>query len=531
VTSSGSRRGRWAAIGLTSAAVLAAGGFVGWQALERPAVAEVSPAPGGAVASTAPALQVRLQNADRLRDLRVLVDGEDVTDAARGAADRLVIPTSGLSQGAHTAEVSFGTDNLFGRTVRTAWDFEVDTAPPRLKVASPTGDGLSRRRTVRFAGTAEPGATVAVAWRGGSRTGTARADGAFAVAARLPEGLVATTVSARDRAGNTTASQREVVVDTVAPRLVVSQPASGTVLTETDTPRVYGTVRRDDPRLLVFGATVNGRVATRIPGAAGVAGTAGEGVQEVSATTVPLQLDGRRFAFAVGQLPQGLNTVRVWVRDRAGNVSGRTVRLMVDSSEEFGATDMRQGARGEDARTLNRRLKDAGLLRGAVTATYGPRTRAAVIRYQGRHKLRKTGVVDARTREAMVGRIVVDLSDFTLRLIRDGRVVMRYRVATGTPSHPTPVGEFRVVNKQVDPTWIPPDSPWAEGLGPIPPGPGNPLGTRWIGTSAPAVGIHGTYADSSIGTRASHGCIRMHIPEVEKLYDQVSVGMPVILKP
>jgi len=62
-------------------------------------------------------------------------------------------------------------------------------------------------------------------------------------------------------------------------------------------------------------------------------------------------------------------------------------------------------------------------------------------------------------------------------------------------------------------------------------GPGNPLGTRWIGTSAPAIGIHGTYASSSIGTAASHGCMRMHIPDVEELYDQVTLGMRVIIRP
>ena len=80
-----------------------------------------------------------------------------------------------------------------------------------------------------------------------------------------------------------------------------------------------------------------------------------------------------------------------------------------------------------------------------------------------------------------------------------------------------------------DPTWIPPDSPWAKGLEPIPAGPGNPLGTRWIGTSAPGVGIHGTPSDWSIGTHASHGCIRMHIWQVEQLYEYVKVGMPVII--
>jgi lipoprotein-anchoring transpeptidase ErfK/SrfK len=108
--------------------------------------------------------------------------------------------------------------------------------------------------------------------------------------------------------------------------------------------------------------------------------------------------------------------------------------------------------------------------------------------------------------------------------------VKTYEIAIGQPAYPTPTGTYEVVTKQKNPTWIPPSSPWAKGLGPIPPGPGNPLGTRWIGTSAPAVGMHGTYADYSVGTPASHGCLRMHIPDVEELYDQVSVGMPVIIR-
>ena len=72
-----------------------------------------------------------------------------------------------------------------------------------------------------------------------------------------------------------------------------------------------------------------------------------------------------------------------------------------------------------------------------------------------------------------------------------------------------------------------PSSPWAAGLGPIPPGPGNPLGTRWIGTSAPGIGIHGTHAPSTVGTAASHGCIRMYMSDVEWLFERVRVGTPV----
>ena len=83
---------------------------------------------------------------------------------------------------------------------------------------------------------------------------------------------------------------------------------------------------------------------------------------------------------------------------------------------------------------------------------------------------------------------------------------------------------------QRDPWWIPPpDSDWARGKKPIPPGPGNPLGTRWMGTTAPLVGIHGTPDAASIGYSASHGCIRMRVPDAEALFNEVDIGTPVLI--
>ena len=102
-------------------------------------------------------------------------------------------------------------------------------------------------------------------------------------------------------------------------------------------------------------------------------------------------------------------------------------------------------------------------------------------------------------------------------------------VATGRPEFPTPLGWFSVVTKQRDPWWYPPDSEWAKDEKPIPPGPGNPLGTRWMGLSAYAVGIHGTPDAASIGYSASHGCIRMRVWEAEWLFDHVEVGTPVFI--
>jgi lipoprotein-anchoring transpeptidase ErfK/SrfK len=122
--------------------------------------------------------------------------------------------------------------------------------------------------------------------------------------------------------------------------------------------------------------------------------------------------------------------------------------------------------------------------------------------------------------------IIIERSRYRLTLWRAGKR-RTFGIAVGQPSFPTPSGTFQIVTKQRNPTWFPPDSPWAAGLGPVPPGVDNPLGTRWMGTSAPAIGIHGTPISSSIGTAASHGCIRMHIGDAEYLYDQIEVGSPV----
>jgi lipoprotein-anchoring transpeptidase ErfK/SrfK len=112
----------------------------------------------------------------------------------------------------------------------------------------------------------------------------------------------------------------------------------------------------------------------------------------------------------------------------------------------------------------------------------------------------------------------------------DGLERMRvFTVATGTYSYPTPLGNFEIVQMQRHPWWYPPPSPWAQGLKPVPPGPGNPLGTRWMGLSVPAVGIHGTPDSASLGYSASHGCIRMAIPSAEWLFKNVKVGTPVFI--
>jgi lipoprotein-anchoring transpeptidase ErfK/SrfK len=126
--------------------------------------------------------------------------------------------------------------------------------------------------------------------------------------------------------------------------------------------------------------------------------------------------------------------------------------------------------------------------------------------------------------------IVVTRATNTLRLY-DGRALVRtFPVATGQAIYPTPAGLWHIVTKQRNPWWYPPTyDEWAKGLKPVPPGPDNPLGTRWMGLDAAGVGIHGTDAPTSIGYSASHGCIRMQVPEAEWLFEHVRVGTPVVV--
>jgi lipoprotein-anchoring transpeptidase ErfK/SrfK len=126
--------------------------------------------------------------------------------------------------------------------------------------------------------------------------------------------------------------------------------------------------------------------------------------------------------------------------------------------------------------------------------------------------------------------IVINRSVNRLYLYKANKLFRTFPVATGQAIYPTPRGKWRIVVKYRNPWWYPPTaSSWARGLQPVPPGPNNPLGTRWMGLDAPGVGIHGTDAPSSIGYSASHGCVRMQVPDAEWLFDHVDIGTTVFV--
>jgi lipoprotein-anchoring transpeptidase ErfK/SrfK len=125
--------------------------------------------------------------------------------------------------------------------------------------------------------------------------------------------------------------------------------------------------------------------------------------------------------------------------------------------------------------------------------------------------------------------VVIYRGSNELHLYNGSQPWRTFQVATGQAVYPTPLGSWHVVDMQRNPWWRPPDSDWAKGLKPIPPGPGNPLGTRWMGLDAAGVGMHGTPDAASIGYSASHGCIRMRIPDAEWLFGHVQIGTPVFI--
>lgn len=168
-----------------------------------------------------------------------------------------------------------------------------------------------------------------------------------------------------------------------------------------------------------------------------------------------------------------------------------------------------------DSKASIQSLKKAALSDAVKVRLEGKSTDAAV---------KKTDVKDV---------IVVKVGENKLSHYRGEELVKTYDVATGLAKYPTPLGQFKIVNKRFKPTWVNPakyPGGWGWSLpAKIGPGPGNPLGTRAMDLNSPGIRIHGSYAAYSMGYNASHGCIRMRIADVEELFGSVEVGTPVLI--
>jgi lipoprotein-anchoring transpeptidase ErfK/SrfK len=245
-------------------------------------------------------------------------------------------------------------------------------------------------------------------------------------------------------------------------------------------------------------------------------------------------------------------------RSREGNIVGRTVRNLTGKSLD---ADLQPTVRYEDRavirmldkirKAIDRRPVDAtAKLSASGISTTDSRTGLAV-RATTLHRSIRRAIVSTTADRTFVARtrklkptvtnsdlvdkfgtaIVVNRNAFRLTLYKRLKPAKTYSIAVGQIGLETPAGLYHIQNKAVNPAWNVPNSAWAGSLAgqTIPGGsPNNPLKARWMGIFDGA-GIHGTDAIGSIGTAASHGCIRMRIPDVIELYDEVSVGAPVYI--
>ncbi len=211
------------------------------------------------------------------------------------------------------------------------------------------------------------------------------------------------------------------------------------------------------------------------------------------------------------------------------NVNGAALRAWVaavahrfDRQSKDATLSLRNGRPFLSPDRSGRALSASALTRSLV-ATLESNRRTAV-------RVHTKTIQPTVTRAGFGPVIVINRSLNRLQLFSGMHLVRTFPVATGQAIYPPPKGTWDVVVKWKNPWWYPPtQDAWAKGLTPVPPGPSNPLGTRWMGLDAPGVGIHGTDEPSSIGYSASHGCIRMQVPDAEWLFERVDVGTTVFI--
>ncbi|MBZ0157966.1 MAG: L,D-transpeptidase family protein [Alphaproteobacteria bacterium] len=131
--------------------------------------------------------------------------------------------------------------------------------------------------------------------------------------------------------------------------------------------------------------------------------------------------------------------------------------------------------------------------------------------------------------------LVINLSEMRLYYFytkRNEHLAMTFPIGIGSEGHATPVGNFSIVQKTVNPSWYVPESikrEYPELPDVVPPGPDNPLGTHALRLSLRSILIHGTNRPFAIGRRASHGCIRLYPEDIPKLFDAVPSGTPIAI--
>jgi lipoprotein-anchoring transpeptidase ErfK/SrfK len=250
-------------------------------------------------------------------------------------------------------------------------------------------------------------------------------------------------------------------------------------------------------------------------------------VEEAVALSRDAFLPGRIVRYVTGgsldeNVPAGVTYSQRAVNRFVRHVAAAVDREPVDAHVNPGSDSLEVVA-GENGR----KLRDVLLTR---------RLNAAVLNAAADHTIaaRTHSIPPEVTKSEVAARypsyLTLDRATFTLRLWEHLKLAKSYTVAVGQEGLETPEGLYDIQEKQENPSWHVPDSAWAGDLAGqvIPPGPDDPIKARWMAIFEGA-GIHGTEETESLGSAASHGCVRMSIPDVEELYDRVEVGTPIYI--
>jgi lipoprotein-anchoring transpeptidase ErfK/SrfK len=249
--------------------------------------------------------------------------------------------------------------------------------------------------------------------------------------------------------------------------------------------------------------------------------------------------------------PHTIAAVRVFQRKHHLTVDGipgpvTCAALGPYSRHRLGTRIISLGSHGWDVAETQFLLRERGYPPGPLDGSFGDLSKGAVRRFQRHASLEVDGVVgpatiasldgdrangpggltSTETQQARAARrlVVIRRDAHRLYFYKGAQPLRVFTIGTGGTWMPTPRGRFRIVSKYRHPWWYPPNSSWAKDMDPIPPGPKNPLGTRWMGLSISGVGIHGTPHPASVGYSISHGCIRMKTRDAEALFRLVRVG-------
>ncbi|MBI2266160.1 MAG: murein L,D-transpeptidase [Armatimonadetes bacterium] len=412
-----------------------------------------------------------------------------------------------LADGEHQAMASLWPPWSTLQPARLSWSFAVDTVAPQLKLDFPKKKHLTSESQIQVIGRTDHDARVVIRCGAAQEQAAVSPSGRIRRSVALESGENIVEIEAVDPGGNRTVRVTTVVCDPDPPSVIPLSPAPGSVAHEES-------------------VKIAARVSDRGSGLSALF------LQVDDARPIPVSLPkkGDNVTVSLSHLPQGERRITLRAVDKAGGEAPSMWRFVVDNTEVLGREILTRGALGADVKRMQKRLVALGYLDpGGVTGKFDDPTEDAVKWLQQASRLKPDGRVEGKTIAALSPRMYINLSKFSLALVEGPDTYKIFPIACGSPAYPTPVGTFQVTDLILNPTWFPPKSPWAKEAQITPPGPGNPLGTRWIGLNSSVVGIHGTYSDWSIGYPVSHGCIRMRVRDVEEIFNRVNVGTEVVI--